>query len=119
MYAHGGGGVASTAALAKPWLDYIAVKCGVVVFNVDYRLAPETKSPNNVLDFYESLKYIYNNAASLNVDPGTWLHNHIAIFSDITIFIVFKVEIENLPEGKRHSVAWFDLCNNARITQER
>ena len=70
VYAHGGGGVASTAALAKPWLDYIAVNCGVVVFNVEYRLAPETKSPHNVLDFYECLKYIHSNAASLNIDPG-------------------------------------------------
>ena len=70
IYAHGGGGVASTAPLAKPWLDYIAVNCGVVVFNVDYRLAPETKSPNNVLDFYECLKFVYNNAAHLNIDPG-------------------------------------------------
>ncbi|KAL5253801.1 hypothetical protein ACHWQZ_G013541 [Mnemiopsis leidyi] len=70
IYAHGGGGVASTAALAKPWLDYIAVKCGVVVFNVDYRLSPEVKSPNNVLDFYECLKYIHSNASVLNIDPG-------------------------------------------------
>ena len=70
IYAHGGGGVASTATLAKPWLDYIAVKCGVVVFNVDYRLAPEVKSPNNVLDFYECLKYIYHNASALNIDSG-------------------------------------------------
>merc|ERR1711892_819341 len=28
----------------------------VVVFNVDYRLAPGTRCPNNVLDFYEVIK---------------------------------------------------------------
>ena len=77
IYAHGGGGVASTATLAKPWLDYIAVKCGVVVFNVDYRLAPEVKSPNNVLDFYECLKYIHNNASVFNIDSGIEIRRYL------------------------------------------
>ena len=27
-----------------------------VVFSVEYRLAPETKCPDNVMDFYEALK---------------------------------------------------------------
>ena len=43
MYAHGGGAVACTAAQYKPYLSYMAVDCGLVVFNVDYRLAPETR----------------------------------------------------------------------------
>ena len=29
-----------------------------VVFSVEYRLAPETKCPDNVMDFYEALKVI-------------------------------------------------------------
>ena len=70
IHAHGGGGVASSAQDAKPWLDYLAVHCGVVVFNVDYRLSPETKSPYNVLDFYECVKYIHSNAQHLGIDPG-------------------------------------------------
>ena len=27
-----------------------------MVFSVEYRLAPETKCPDNVMDFYEALK---------------------------------------------------------------
>ena len=57
IYAHGGGVIAAAASDLKPALDFLAVQCGVVVFNVDYRLAPETKSPNNVKDFYEVIKY--------------------------------------------------------------
>merc|ERR1719494_845270 len=45
IYAHGGGVVAGTADQMKPILSHLACKLGVVYFNVDYRLAPETKCP--------------------------------------------------------------------------
>ena len=69
IYAHGGGVVASSADIYKPWLVQIAAHCDIVVFNVDYRLAPETKYPNNAKDFYECVRYVSKNAASLNIDP--------------------------------------------------
>ena len=68
IYAHGGGAVACPAALFKPWLDMQATMCDVVVFNVDYRLAPETKCPNNVKDFYMAIKYVIENAEKLGID---------------------------------------------------
>ena len=34
----------------------LAVETGTVVVSVDYRLAPETKCPDNVMDFYQALK---------------------------------------------------------------
>ena len=43
IYAHGGGCVAGSAEMYAPYLSYMAVDCGVVVFNVDYRLAPGTR----------------------------------------------------------------------------
>ena len=42
----------------------------MVFFNVDYRLAPETKCPHNVLDFYCAIKHILENAAPLGLDPS-------------------------------------------------
>lgn len=70
IYAHGGGSVCGTAAQFKPWCDLEAVACNMVVFNVDYRLAPETKCPNNVKDFYMAIKYIIANAESLGIDAS-------------------------------------------------
>ena len=29
---------------------------GCVVFSVEYRLAPEAKCPDNIMDFYDALK---------------------------------------------------------------
>ena len=70
VYAHGGGVVACSAEMFKPYLANVAAECGVVLFNVDYRLAPEAKCPNNTLDFYEVVKYISTNANQLNIDPS-------------------------------------------------
>merc|ERR1712038_1942238 len=70
IYAHGGGAVSGTAANFKCALAYSAVAMNMVVFNVDYRLGPETKSPNNVKDFYMAIKYVIANAQSLGIDAS-------------------------------------------------
>merc|ERR1712013_240081 len=70
IYAHGGGAIAGSAAIYAGFLSYMASDCGVVVFNVDYRLAPATRCPNNILDFYEVVKHVSENAGELGVDPA-------------------------------------------------
>ena len=69
IYAHGGGGVAMSAADFEPLLQHYAIEFNVVVFNVDYRIAPETRCPNNVKDFYEVIKYVSAHTESLGLDP--------------------------------------------------
>ena len=49
VYAHGGGCIGGTADLYENFLAHMAVDCRVVVYNVDYRLAPETRC-KSVLD---------------------------------------------------------------------
>jgi len=70
IYAHGGGAIAGSAAIYKGFLSHMATDCGVVVFNVDYRLAPGTRCPNNILDFYAVIKYVHNNSGELCIDPS-------------------------------------------------
>ena len=70
IYAHGGGAVAGNTSQVKPFLDVMAINGNVVIFNVDYRLAPETKCPNNVKDFYMVIKYVTSNAGQLGIDPS-------------------------------------------------
>ena len=70
IYAHGGGVIGIAAASYKPLLSYYAVDCDVVLFNVDYRLAPETKCPNNIKDFYSVIKYVHDNAETLGIDKS-------------------------------------------------
>ena len=70
IYSHGGACIGLSANSYKPLLSHYAIECNVVVFNVDYRLAPETKCPNNVTDFYEVIKYVQQNADDLGIDAS-------------------------------------------------
>ena len=70
IYAHGGGIVAMTGEHMRKPLSKFAVDNEIVVFNVDYRLAPETKCPNNIKDFYEVIKHVHANAECLGIDAG-------------------------------------------------
>ena len=53
-----------------PYLSYMAMNCGVVVYNVDYRLAPGVRAPNNILDFVAVVKHVASQASELGVDPA-------------------------------------------------
>jgi len=70
VYMHGGGVVGGTADQMIGHCSHMADISGAVVFNVDYRLAPEVKCPGNIEDVYSVLKYVTANAASLAVDPA-------------------------------------------------
>ncbi len=70
IYAHGGGVVAGTAEMFQPLQSLMAVQSDIVIFNVEYRLAPETKCPKNALDFYCAVKHIAENASELGIDAS-------------------------------------------------
>jgi len=70
VYVHGGGVIAGRADQFIGWCSTMAENCGVIFFNVDYRLAPEAKCPENVKDFYSVLKYVVDNAGTLGVDSS-------------------------------------------------
>ena len=70
VYAHGGGAVSLTAAYERKPLSKYAADNDLVMFNVDYRIAPETRCPNNIKDFYEVIKHVHTNAESLGIDPA-------------------------------------------------
>ena len=48
------------------FLSHMAESSGVIFFNVDYRLAPEAKCPENVKDFYSALKYVVSRTCFLD-----------------------------------------------------
>ena len=70
IYAHGGGCVAGTAEMFQFWLSRLALRCDIIIYNVNYRLAPETKCPKNALDFYCAVKHITENAAEFGLDAS-------------------------------------------------
>jgi acetyl esterase/lipase len=69
MYIHGGGSISLNARYYDEVCQRWADESGIVVFNLEYRLAPETPAPGGIMDCYAALKYIIANAEKYGVDP--------------------------------------------------
>ena len=67
IFAHGGA-IAGKAEDFKARCSALAVNSGVTVFNIDYRLAQETKCLDNIKDMYAALKHVAKNADKFNID---------------------------------------------------
>ena len=63
IWAHGGGGVTLTAEINNELMIRWAAKYKCIVFNVEYRLAPETKAPGGARDFMHTFMHVYSSAS--------------------------------------------------------
>ena len=66
---HGGGYVIGSYDMDDPLLDRWCPALGVVGVSVDYRLAPDTHFPGPLEDCHAALRWTYDNADELGVDP--------------------------------------------------
>lgn len=69
LHIHGGGFIAFRARDSLRAIQDMALTHNCVVVTVDYRLAPETRFPGPLEDVYATLRWIYQNAKDLGVDP--------------------------------------------------
>jgi len=67
---HGGGYVLGTNLMDDVFFDKACPKLGVVGASVDYRLAPETPYPGPLEDCYRGLRWTYQHAETLGIDPN-------------------------------------------------
>ncbi|HEX9329319.1 MAG TPA: alpha/beta hydrolase [Reyranella sp.] len=69
VYAHGGGWVFGNLDSHDVLCAQFALEAGIVVFAVDYRLAPEARFPGAFDDVVAGLKWVAANGVSIGVDP--------------------------------------------------
>lgn len=65
---HRGSGIAGTAELDQAFFSKLAVISNAIVFNVDYRLAPEVNATQQAMDGVAVIKYLWDNAMDLQLD---------------------------------------------------
>ncbi|MBQ7386957.1 MAG: alpha/beta hydrolase [Clostridia bacterium] len=69
VYYHGGGFVFGASWHHYDMAKLYACECGAAVLFVNYRLAPKYKFPIPAEDCYAALRYAYDNAERLGIDP--------------------------------------------------
>lgn len=69
LWIHGGGYVIGAPEGDHELCSRIALELGVLVVNVDYRLAPEHPFPAGLDDCFTALRWLHDQAGSLGVDP--------------------------------------------------
>jgi acetyl esterase len=69
VYAHGGGWVFGNLDSHDVLCAQLAIEAGIVVFHVDYRLAPEARFPGAFDDVVAALKWVAANGESVGIDP--------------------------------------------------
>ncbi len=70
VYAHGGGWVFGNLDSHDVLCAQFALEAGIVVFAIDYRLAPEARFPGAFDDVVAGLKWVAANGASIGVDSA-------------------------------------------------
>ena len=70
VYAHGGGWVFGNLDSHDVLCAQFALEAGIVVFAIDYRLAPEARFPGAFDDVVAGLKWVAANGASIGVDSS-------------------------------------------------
>ncbi|KAI2473131.1 alpha/beta hydrolase fold protein [Annulohypoxylon bovei var. microspora] len=67
---HGGGFVIGDLGSDETLCRTLCQRVSSIVVNVDYRLAPEYPHPISVTDSWEALKWTFENAEKLKIDPS-------------------------------------------------
>ncbi|MBI2741100.1 MAG: alpha/beta hydrolase [Rhodospirillales bacterium] len=70
VYAHGGGWVFGNLDSHDVLCAQFALEAGIVVFAIDYRLAPEARFPGAFDDVVAGLEWVAANGASIGVDTA-------------------------------------------------
>lgn len=70
IYVHGACWVAGSLDSHDEISRYLAKQSDAMVIAIDYRLAPEFKYPAGHNDVYDTVKWIWDNAESLNIDQS-------------------------------------------------
>lgn len=70
LWIHGGGMVTGAAWIDHGFCNRLANELGLLVVNVDYRLAPENPFPSGAEDCFAALVWLHAHAEQLGIDPA-------------------------------------------------
>ncbi|RFU24450.1 hypothetical protein B7463_g11888, partial [Scytalidium lignicola] len=87
---HGGGWVTGNLKSDQSWCRQVCQALGIVVVDVDYRLAPEYPFPTQITDSWTALTWILRNGANLGIDESRVSIGGMASGSHIAAVLAIK-----------------------------
>ena len=97
LWFHGGGWTIGSMTSMDSVCRYICHEAGVVVINVDYRLAPEHKFPTPVEDAYSALCWTAEAAHKLGIDKKRLAVSGTSAGGSLTITCCLLAKLRNGP----------------------
>ncbi|KAI5478414.1 hypothetical protein MNV49_005163 [Pseudohyphozyma bogoriensis] len=89
-HTHGGAFCVGRAGADAAILKILVKELGIVVADVDYRLAPEFPYPTPVEDVWEGFQFILSQAQSLNIDPTKILIGGVSAGANLTSVLALR-----------------------------
>jgi acetyl esterase/lipase len=97
LWIHGGGTILGAPERDHDWCSRIADELGVVVFNVDYRLAPENPFPAGLDDCFTALRWLHAEATALGIAPGRIAVGGASAGGGLAAALAQRAADENVP----------------------
>jgi acetyl esterase/lipase len=97
VWLHPGGLVMGAVQQSHAWCSRVAAELGVLVVNVDYRLAPEHPYPAAIDDAYGALHWLHANAAGLDIDPSRIAVGAQSAGAGLAATLAQRAHDENIP----------------------
>jgi acetyl esterase/lipase len=97
LWLHPGGLVMGAIQQSHAWCSRVAAELGVLVVNVDYRIAPEHPYPAAIDDAYRALQWLHANATSLGIDPARIAVGGQSAGGGLAAALAQRAHDENIP----------------------
>lgn len=97
VYIHGGGMILGSIDGEHATAQMMCDQLGVTIASVDYRKAPEDPHPAATEDCYAAARWVYDNAASLGINPGLFGVYGASAGGGLALSIALKARDEGGP----------------------
>lgn len=84
----------------ESWCRQACQKLGMVIVDVDYRLAPEHPFPAQVWDAWAALKWVFANASNLGINPESVSIGGLSAGGHLAAVLAIMARDEGLPPLK-------------------
>lgn len=138
VFIHGGGWLAGSARLNRPFADFPAVLAslaarGYAVVSVEYRLSGEARFPAQIQDVKAAIRWLRGRAANYGIDPAramTWGVSAGGYLAALAAASCGVAELEPPPAGGtgaagpapsdcvQGAISWYGLFDFATLTAQ-